>query len=266
MGEIIDLIIALVFIILFIFYLETVTRGNHEPSEKNESLEIDKSLEKNKSSEKHKSTNNNQSEPTHHHDKKIPYLRGILHIALSLILPIVYAFMPEPNLSIESMILCCTFSGMYHRLTPYIPRYTSTFRLMDYLGIDMVILSYPMILFQRHNDTSWTNRMPLVVATMFIAEFILFHYHYHINPLGDMDRMQVHILCLIFGMYHVIMYGDYMSPWCLFMLSLYFMAFYVFSTMNTGEPVNHTWSQHETFHLVLLFAFIVHIYISTKNQ
>ena len=54
-------------------------------------------------------------------DRK-PYLRGVLHVALSVILPIFYAYMPDKNLSVESIILCCMFSGSYHQLTQYVDK------------------------------------------------------------------------------------------------------------------------------------------------
>jgi len=196
-----------------------------------------------------------------------PYLRGVLHVALSAILPIFYAYMPDKNLSIESIILCCMFSGSYHQLTQYVDeRYTPTFRLIDYLGSDMVTLSYAAILFEKHNDTFGIELMSLIVPTIFIIEFLLFHYHYHIKPLGEGQRMLAHILSFIFAAYPVIKYSDYMSPLFLLMTLFYFVSFYIFFTINDNEPPHYIWSSHESFHLVLLFAFFVHIYISIKSE
>lgn len=267
MRDLIDLIIAIVFIILFIFYVEKIMIPN---SSSNKPQDISQDPNDN-STDNFKDTALKpgiESKPTHKisDDETIPYLRGMLHITSSIILPIIYMYMPEKNLSIESIILCCTLSGLYHQFTQYIsPRYKSTFRLMDYFGSTLTILAYPMILFEKHNDTLWIDRMPLVVATIFVAEFILFHYHYHIHQIGEIDRMMVHVLCLIFGICHVIRYGDYMSPWFLLMFSLYLVAFYIFSMINSRAPEHYIWSQHETFHLILLFAFIIHIYISTQK-
>ncbi|VBB17636.1 hypothetical protein YASMINEVIRUS_99 [Yasminevirus sp. GU-2018] len=190
-------------------------------------------------------------------------MRGMLHVLLSVILPIIYIFFSSNNFSVESMILCCTLSGMYHRVAPYLGKqYESTFRLMDYLGSDVSILSYASILIEGHNDTFWMNKMPLVLTTMLISEFILFYYHYYVSPLEEMTRMLTHMLCLVFVIYQVVRHGNYSAPSFLIMFALYMTAFYIFISIDEKHPEHHIWSQHETFHFVLLFAFIVHIYIS----
>lgn len=198
-------------------------------------------------------------------NKDKPCLRGVLHIASSCTLPVVYWFMGSDNFSMEAMILCCTLSGIYHRVAPYIgERYIPTFQLMDYLGSDVTILAYATMLFERYGDKEWIDRMPLVIATLFITEFILFYYHYHVKPLKELNRMITHVLCLGFTLFSVIKYKDYVSPLFLLMCGLYFVAFYIFAVINSEDPEHWVWSQHETFHLILLFAFIVHLYISMK--
>ena len=232
MNELVDLIVAITFVLLFILYISY-------------------------------NTINDKTKPKHQYNKDKPLMRGVIHTMTSFILPIIYAFMPSNNFSIETMILCCSFSSIFHNLaTMYDGYYFSTLRLMDYLGSDITILTYPMILFERHNDTIWINRMPLVIAVLCICEFIHFYYHYHIQSLGRLCQLSPHILCLIFALYPVIKYSDYTSPWFLLMISLYFVSFYFFVTIDEDNPEHYIWSQHETFHLILLFAFIVHIYIS----
>ena len=164
------------------------------------------------------------------------------------------------------MILCCSLSSIYHRFAPYIgKRYIPTFQFMDYLGSDAVFLSYAMLLFKKHGDDEWLNRMPLVTATLFITEFILFYYHYHIKSLKELNRMTTHVLCFGFTIFAVIKYGDYTSTLFLLMCRLYLISFYVFASIDSDEPEHwmwRMWSQHETFHMILMFGFIVHIYIS----
>lgn len=192
-------------------------------------------------------------------------MRGILHIVTSCILPIIYWFMGTENFSMEAMILCCTLSSMYHRFAPYIgDRYIPTFQLMDYLGSDIMILAYGMILFEKNGDDEWIQRMPLISASLLITEFILFYCHYHVKPLKELNRMLTHVLCLIFTLYPVYKYNDYMSPWFLLMGCLYFISFYIFAAIDSNDVENWVWSQHETFHLILLLAFIVHLYISMR--
>jgi len=197
--------------------------------------------------------------------KSKPYLRGILHVMLSCVLPIIYWFIGSDNFTMEVIILCCGASGMYHRLAPYIgKRYIPTFQLMDYMGSCTSILAYASLLFERHDNIVWIDRMPLVTATFLITEFILFHYHYHVRQLKELNRMLTHILCLVFTLLTAIIYADYRSLWFLLMCSLYFVAFYVFATIDSNDQEHPVWSRHETFHLILLFAFIVHLYISMK--
>ena len=204
--------------------------------------------------------------PSPHRHKPKPIMRGVVHILSSLIFPIIYWFMGSDNISMESMILCCTASSMYHRLTPFIPeRYISTFRLMDYMGIDCMILSYSMMLMQKVSDTYWLDKMPLFIIMFLIMEFLQFHYHYHIHPMEQLNQMITHALCLGFTLIHVIRYQEYMNPWFLLMVLTYFISFYIFTSIGpeSSDSSEHWfWSQHETFHLILLIAFIVHLIIS----
>lgn len=256
LSQFVDFVVAIGFIILFILCMPYNTLDQTSETF---------SLEHNNDEEDVQDVVVHDVSHDHKNNKNKPFLRGILHIISSCILPIVYWFMGTENFSMEAMILCCTVSGMYHRLAPYIgDRYVPTFQLMDYLGSDVTILAYAMILFEKHGDVEWIQRMPIVTAALFVSEFILFYYHYHVKPLKELNRMLTHVLCLGFTMFPVIKYQDYASPWFLLMAGLYFISFYIFAIIDSSESEHWVWSQHETFHLILLLAFIVHLYISMR--
>jgi predicted membrane channel-forming protein YqfA (hemolysin III family) len=173
-------------------------------------------------------------------------------------------FEPQGETCINSILqlaifLSCFFSAIYHIIDA--SKYyniSAIFNCLDYIGINLIILATPFRLL--YYDKSINKIKCLFFVSGIMLDILIFSYQYYYKKiLNKYIRQLPHAINLLICMLIIAFnFTNYI------LLFLYFLSFYIFFTIDYTKPQNKYWSQHETFHLVLLFAYVYHLYY--ENQ
>ncbi len=188
-------------------------------------------------------------------------LRGWIHLITSIVLFIVMTIYQYFNYTIFAIFLCCLFSALFH-FTDAKKYYMLSVGLecLDYIGINIVINAE---IYKYINENYPDKIYFFYIYFLFecITDILVTIYRYMFNKeINTIIKQITHITSFIAC---VVILFQHITVMKLIILGTYLLSFYFFFNKNHNKNFNNIWSDHETFHLILLFAFLVNIYVST---